>query len=441
VAEAPAPADHAPPLLEIDDVGVMQALVRWQRPVRPLVPTAVSVSLAASGALYALAFVLAPVIASALHAPSATGPMRVLALIAVVDGLAAVPAALLTREFRQDLRARADLSGLVVNVVVGIALAVAGAGVWSFVGARLSGNVVAMLLVRRYADVPLRPGFDRDGARELLAFGAPLASGGLVNFALLNVDYVVVGRLLGPVQLGYYVLAFNVASTPVNVITAAVRRVSVPALARCAPDPVRLRSAVLGALRSMVAAAVLLGVLLAGLASHVVDVVYGSRWAPSGPVLAFLALLGVARVVINLCEDVFVAVGRSRAVLALQSTWLLLLAPAVVVAASGHGVRAVAAVESAVGGVVMAAGVIAVGRLVGLGRAAMVGAVWRPVAGAAIASMAVAAVASGTRGAPGAAVLVIGTALGTIAYAVVVVRRDEVSAARRLRSRRGLVVE
>jgi O-antigen/teichoic acid export membrane protein len=422
-------------LLEIDNVGVTQALVRWQGPIARLLPTAMSLSLIASIALYALVFVSAPWLADMLRAPQAEWPIRVLALIAIVDGFAAVPAAALTRSFRQDHRAVADVGGLVVNVALGIVLAISGAGVWSFVIARVAGNAVACIVVIAFAKVPIRPGFDRTIARELLSFGIPLASSGLVSYALLNIDYMLIGRLLGSVALGYYVLAFNLASTPVNIITAAVRRVSVAGFARFVSDPDRLRQAFLSSLRLMLVAALLLGVALSVLCGPLIRVVYGSQWEQSAKVLGCLALMGSARVVINLVEDLMIALGRAPWVLGLQSIWLVLLAPAVYVAASHGGIREVAVTEAVVAGTVMVLALALAWGAMNIGAARLFHTFWRPVVGALASGAAVELL---LRTGPSDVVAVIsGTLVASAVYAAVVVRQGEVRAVRSIRSTRG----
>jgi len=64
-----------------------------------------------------------------------------------------------------------------------------------------------------------------------------------MGIAMLNVDYVVVGRVLGPVALGLYLMAFNLSSWPVNVFSFAVRRVSLAGFSRLQSDHARLKSA------------------------------------------------------------------------------------------------------------------------------------------------------------------------------------------------------
>ncbi len=69
-----------------------------------------------------------------------------------------------------------------------------------------------------------------------LRFGLPLAGANILAFSVLNVDYIVVGRVLGATALGLYVLAFNISGWPMNVFGAVVRSVSLPGFAHLQRD-------------------------------------------------------------------------------------------------------------------------------------------------------------------------------------------------------------
>ena len=152
-------------LMSANDLGQVVAVMRWPGKVREVARTAASLALGTSVVMYAVAFVAAPTIAAAAERPGATGVLRVLALIVVVDGLTATPRALLFRSFRQDRLAAGELAGVPVNLALSVGLALSGAGAWapaigSIAGALVNGTAVLWLA----PSFPL-PGWDRDAAR------------------------------------------------------------------------------------------------------------------------------------------------------------------------------------------------------------------------------------------------------------------------------------
>ena len=324
-----------------NELGVSLAIVRWPGDVGRIAPTVTTLAIGSSTVLYVLCLVAAPLFASALGAPGATGVVRLMALCVLIDGLTSVPGALLQRSFRQDRRAVADLVNLTAGALVSIVLAVNGAGAWSLAWGRVAGNAASALALYALSPKRYTPGFDAGEARQLLAFGLPLAGSSLLVVAVLNIPYVVVGNLLGPVALGYYLLAFNLSSWPVNVFSVPVRTVSLAGFSRLLGDQASMRASFSRSLGWLMAVTLPVCVLLSVLATPVVRFVYGSKWAPAAGTLVFLALLAAFRVGLELAYDFLVALAKSRSLLWLQGLWLIALVPAVAIGAKLAGIEGV----------------------------------------------------------------------------------------------------
>lgn len=335
-------------LLSLNDVGLVAALVRHQGDPARLARTAVTLALASSVFLYAALFAIAPAFASAVQTPDATTLIRLLAIAVLIDGVSSVPTGLLTRSLRQDLRTVAELVGVGVTIVTSVGLALSGWGVWSLVWGRLIGNATCAFLI--LAVVPHRPwpGFNRADAVEMLHFGGPLAGASLVTFVLLNAHYAIVGHILGPTALGFYVLAFNISGWPVGLISQAARRVALAGFSRLAANHGQLEDGFLRAFVLLLGLALPTCLLLSLLAMPLIHVVYGSRWDPAVVPLQLLSVLAAIRVVAYLVEDLLMAVGRSRSVLWLQLSWLVVLTPALVVGAKTDGIAGVAVAQAVV---------------------------------------------------------------------------------------------
>lgn len=351
-------------LQSMNELGVSIGVVQWQGDPSRVARTGVTISAATSFLLYLGCFAGAPVLASALGTPEASGVLRLLALGVLLDGISSIPNALITRALLQSRRAVADVSALAVSTAVTVVLAVNGAGAWSLAWGSLAGNIVATSLILVLAPARPRPAFDRADARHLLSYGLPLAGSSFLLFAMLNVDYFVVGRVLGPVALGFYALAFNLSSWPVNILAFSIRRVSIAGFARLASDPDRLHDRFVRSFGHLAALVVPTMVFLCLLADPLVTFVYGDRWAPAAEALRFLALLGGVRVLFDFCYDLLVATGRSRSTLGLQGLWLVVLVPALAIGTRAGGIRG-----AGVAHVVVAFAVVAPAFLVALHRA------------------------------------------------------------------------
>ena len=374
-------------IINLNDLGLEQSLVRWPGNIDGVAPTAKTVILASSIVQFVVMFLLAPRLAVAMNTPEATGIIQLLAFTVVINGLFAVPSGLLTRRFRQDTRTVADTAGLAVTIGVTLALALAGWGVWSLAWGRLIGNTVNGVMHVWFARPGYGYGWNPVVAKELVAQGLPLASATILSVVVLNTDTLVVGRILGPVELGFYTMAFNLSSWPVSVFAVAVWRVSVPAFARLQHDGERLREAFLRSFGLLMAVTLPVCIMLSALALPAIRWVYGEKWAPAAAALVVLAPLGALRVALHLMTDLLVAVGRSRASFVLQGIWLAVLVPALVV-----GVRVGGTSGAAWAHVVVAAAVMVPLHLRatlphGIGFIALVRAAARPLVGAVAAAV------------------------------------------------------
>lgn len=339
-------------LQSANELGTSVALVRWPGDARRASQTAITIALGFSFVLYAVTFAAAPWIADALGVPSATTVLRLLGLCVIIDGFTTIPDAMVAREFLQKRRAIVTFAGILASSAVSVSLAATDHGPMSLVWGSLTGSLISAVAVYAIAPYRPRPSFRWSDGKELLRVGLPLGATSLIFLAVLNVDYVVVGRQLGAAQLGFYLLAFNLSMWPSNLLSVAVRRVAIPGFSRVQDDRQALADA-FGRAFGLLTAVAGVAVVVLGLLSHsVIAVLYGDEWAPSAQALTWLAALGLCRVLIDLSYDLMVAIGRSGRLLLLQVAWFGLLVIALPIGAD-HGIEGVAVAH-----VIVAAGII-----------------------------------------------------------------------------------
>lgn len=326
-------------LLNLNDMGLVWGLVRHQGPINRLAQSAVTLAMAFSGAVALVMVGFSGPLAGLFGGRAASALVQVLALTVLFDALASVPNAILVRELREKERAVIDLGSLLVQIPVSIGFALSGAGAWSLVWGRIAGSSTATVLAMRAIGYIPRPGWDREDARGLMKFGVPLAMGGLISFGILNLDYLVVGNILGADQLGVYWVAFNVSFWPVVFIQTAARRVTISTFAKVQDDIERLRAGFATAIELMMLLAIPTSLGLAIFSREVVVTLYGERWEAGAVPLRFLALTGLVRLVAMLMRDMITARGHSRAVRNTDALWIIALVPALIVGVRTDGLR------------------------------------------------------------------------------------------------------
>jgi PST family polysaccharide transporter len=326
-------------VINVSELGVSTALVREEASAADETgPTIVTIAIVTSFALGALMAASASTFARLLGAPGATSTIQVMAITLPLAGLSAVPAALLRRDFRMDRLFVADTANGVASGAVVIVLALAGWGplalAWAFVAGQLLTTVILLLQpVARY-----RPGWSRKQAGRLLRFGLPLAGANVLAFAIQNVDYVIVGRLMGSVDLGLYVLAFNVSGWPQNVFSSVVRSVSVPAFSRLRERGSDMPRDFGTALRTVARVTLPVCLILGALAHPLIRTVYGAKWDLAYAPLIGLSVMAAARAMIELFSDFLVSLGRTRAVMLFPLVWLPALTVALLLLVHADGI-------------------------------------------------------------------------------------------------------
>jgi len=408
-------------VMVVNDVGLIAATVQWRGALEEISATATVMAMAFSVLIYLGFWMAAPVIADVAAVPQATGVIRLLTVVILIDGATAVRSAALMRTFRQDKLIRANLVGVAVNAVVAVCLALAGAGAYAFAGGLVAGAAVTGVLVFVWAGVPLQVGFDRAIARRLMVFGIPLAASLGVEALLINAAYIIVGHQAGATQLGYYLLAFNISTWALSILSTAVRYVSVAGFSRLSEvDAETLSAGVRASLPTLVTVLVPIAVLMGALAGPLVAILYGDKWAPAAPVLPFLMLLTVVRVLTGFALDILIGAGATKAALRLYLVWAVVLIPALLYATSRDGIIGAAVAQAAVGVLVAIPVTVLALQKIGVRLAPVVPKLVRPLLGGLVAG-GLAFLAVRVIGTPALVVLFVGGVAGLVAYAALAV--------------------
>lgn len=330
-------------VMHIKDAGIQAATIQWKGRLEDMAPTATVLSFFFAVGLYGIFWVFAPTFAAMAGNEDATGIVRLLTSIILIEAFTAVRSAALLRRFDQDKLTKAIMIGFVANAAVAITLAANGAGAYSFAWGQVVASVITGVLIFFWGWVPVKIGFDREVAKKLLRFGIPSATGFGIEAVLMNSSYIVVGDVLGSVALGYYLLAFNVSNWMPGIIGTALRYVSLPSFSRLAEDPASLSEGVRRSVPVMVAFVLPPALVMAVLAHPLVTFLYGEKWDFSAGVLRWLAVLMVVRMLISyLAVDILTGLGATKTTVWLNLGWAVVLLPALIVGANVGGIRGTA---------------------------------------------------------------------------------------------------
>ncbi|MCI0432998.1 MAG: lipopolysaccharide biosynthesis protein [Gemmatimonadetes bacterium] len=235
----------------------------------------------------------------------------VTSLTFVISAFRTVPGSILQKDLRFKHLAAIDglQSGLAAVALVVFALL--GLRYWTLVVSGIISTAVATLLT-----FILQPtGFALPRAasvRRALTFSRDIIVGRVAWYVYSNADFLVARKLLGEVALGFYNVAWSLASVPIEKISALVVRVTPALFSAVQHDVAAVRRYLTVLVRGLSLFTFPLTIGLAVIADDFTLVVLGERWLPAVTPLRLLAVFAALRSVAPLLAPVLNATGEQR---------------------------------------------------------------------------------------------------------------------------------
>jgi PST family polysaccharide transporter len=219
--------------------GLISAIVQRDRLTADHLDAAFGVLVVAGLIGAAITIGLSPVWALINREPGLTAVCVALSPLVLLQGLATVPEAVLRRNLQFRSVAIRTLIASLLSGIVGVGLALAGAGIWALVGQQLLNSVISVVIL--WLICPWRPGHRPRLAaiRELWTFSAHSANAGLGLIIGSRADIICMGIFFGPVATGIYRLASRLPDMLVEVTVRSLQQVALPSLSRLQRDSER----------------------------------------------------------------------------------------------------------------------------------------------------------------------------------------------------------
>lgn len=290
--------------------GFASALVQRPGAIASYLDTVWTIQILRGIVLGLFLYLLAPALALFFNEPRVTLALRLLAVVPVIQGFENSGIVLLQRKLQFDRQFVMSMGQIAADFLVSVIAAVSIGGVLALICGFAAGRLVSVTL--SYVVSPYRPSFrlNRQHALELHRFGRWVTLNNLLQFVLLRLDNVVVGKILGAVALGAYDLAYRVSEVLTRSATSMISSVTFPAYSRVQSDQARLKRGYMSALELSASVGVPVAIALSLSAPAVIQLLLGDRWQSASPALAFLSLAGGIRSVTATAGPLFLAVGR-----------------------------------------------------------------------------------------------------------------------------------
>ncbi|MBI1178621.1 oligosaccharide flippase family protein [bacterium] len=236
-----------------------------------------------------LVALVAPLIGRFYGRPELVAVTLVLSSSFLISSLSAQQMARLTRDMRFGVLTAVNVSALLVGFGLSVWAALAGFRYWAIVVGNLS--TIAWTTVAVWFAAGWLPGLPRRGAGTLhmVRFGSWVTGFNFVNYFSRNLDNVMIGRVWGSVELGFYSRAYSLLMLPISNLRGPLDKVAFPALSRLQDDPQKYRNYVKKYCASLAFLSMpVVGVLFAS-ADDLITLILGPQWREAGHLFAILA--------------------------------------------------------------------------------------------------------------------------------------------------------
>jgi O-antigen/teichoic acid export membrane protein len=309
----------------LTDLGIVPCVVRSPRGADArFLDTVWVTQLLRGGAIWIVSLLLAAALAALqavgwITAESAYGnpvlPYVIAAVgfTAVLSGIESTNVALARRELSLARLSQLEIVCNIVSVVAVVSWAWIDPSIRALVGGWIIGAALRTVLTHTMLSGPAnRLRWEPAAFQELLAFGKWILVSSMLGFFAMNGDRLLLGGMVSAHDLGLYSIAFLMLSAARQGLSLLAASVAYPALSHVVRTrPAQLAAAYYKARLPMDLCSLGLAGVLFVAGDGLIRLLYDSRYAGAGPMLAVLSLTLICSRY-EMTEQVFLALGKPR---------------------------------------------------------------------------------------------------------------------------------
>lgn len=276
--------------------------------------------------LYAIVFLSAPFLADFFNSPDVTLLLRVLSITLVLDGLTNIGVVYFQKELNFNKQFMLQITGNIIDCITAVTLAVLFQNVWAIVAGNIVNNIIRLVL--SYILSPYRPKLELKLPllREINSYGKWIFGSSALTFLYSQGDDLLVGKLLGTTQLGYYQIAYRISNLPATQISEIISAVLFPAYSKIKHEKDRLGAIYLSTLEVTAFLSFLAAGLITYFAHSFIVIFLGEKMLPIYYPILILSIWGLLRSIGTTAGVLWQAIGKPDIVTKLQLGQTILMA-------------------------------------------------------------------------------------------------------------------
>lgn len=275
-------------------------------------------NLVVSVILYVVLFFSSPLIALLFHEPRLTSLLRFIGIQIIVYAFQVVQVADLSRKMNFKTQVKITLPSGIVAGTVAVIMAWKGLGVWSLATQMvLSGFLTSVFYWVHNRWWPSLV-FSWNSLEELFSFSSKLLLSSLLSTTFNNLYTFIIGMFFSTQLLGYYSFAMRINKMSAEQITAALQRVSYPALASLQNEKDKLLAGYRRIIQCSAHVIFPMMVFIALGSQSLLKLLFGDKWLPAVPFIQVLCVIGAMYPLNAINLNILYVKGRSDLFLKLE---------------------------------------------------------------------------------------------------------------------------
>lgn len=272
-----------------------------------------------------IAFFCAPYIATFYQDESLILMFQICAWIFLIDNLSLVASAELHRAMRFKQLSLITMGVNITQSILTLLLAIYGFGYWALIVGILYNHVAKTVCILSLQGLSFSFSFQSETCKDALRFGFAAASASALWIVFSTTDDVVVGKLFGTTQLGFYTMAYFFSQLPLSKLNMIISPVLTPYYSNLRNSGVPLATPFLYTCRIVVAIAAPALIGLSVVAKEAIVVMIGSQWVSIVPIVQILCLVSVMQSISMNSGSLFNALGKPQIVAQYNAASAILL--------------------------------------------------------------------------------------------------------------------
>lgn len=194
------------------------------------------------------------------------------------NGLNVVPSAILNKEKKFKIINLNQIISGTIGGIVGVSLALSGKGVYALIWSAISISIVFFFLNIRVSNIEFTKNIDVTVMKKILNFSLNQFSFNFINYFSRNSDNILIGKFMGPADLGNYNKAYQLLMLPNSLLLGVINPVLQPVLSDYQDDVIVIKNTYLKIFRFLALIGISLSVYLFLFSKEVIFFVFGNQW-------------------------------------------------------------------------------------------------------------------------------------------------------------------